>query len=190
MDKALRCLLVLGKVAALEEAVRCGRRVHKKVRWPVQFDYDATQLVWVAIIVLEVDRLDAGEWVLDLVASLFIVDVIRHGALVGRVENDQIHGILAHTRPLADTKRAASQVMDHCNLLGENGTDVKRSEGSRLTNFALAILFPGKRHAAMAIGHEATAKETSPEALARLHGLHSQISPHGLGYRIEIFAGL
>lgn len=42
----------------------------------------------------------------------------------------------------------------------------------------------------MAVRHQTAAQETCPEALARLHGLHSQVSAHGLWYRVEVFACL
>lgn len=42
----------------------------------------------------------------------------------------------------------------------------------------------------MTIRHQATAQETCPEALARFHGLHSQVCAHGLWYRVEVFACL
>lgn len=42
----------------------------------------------------------------------------------------------------------------------------------------------------MTVGHEAAAKETSAKTLARLHGLHSQVCPHGFGNRIEVLARL
>lgn len=59
-----------------------------------------------------------------------------------------------------------------------------------LTDFALATLFSAQEHTAMAIRHQTASQETCPEALARLHGLHSQVGAHGLWYRVEVFACL
>lgn len=42
----------------------------------------------------------------------------------------------------------------------------------------------------MAVRHQAASQESGPEALARLHGLHSQVCAHGLWYRVEVFACL
>lgn len=42
----------------------------------------------------------------------------------------------------------------------------------------------------MTIRHQAASQETCPEALPRLHGLHSQVGAHGLWYRVEVFACL
>lgn len=117
---ALRRLLILREVTTLEKAIRVWRRVHKEVRRSVQLDYDATQLVWVAVVVLEVNGFDGCEGILNFVTSLFIVDVVGHGTFVRRVENDEVHGVLAHTRPLADTERAAGQVVNHFDTLLAN----------------------------------------------------------------------
>lgn len=59
-----------------------------------------------------------------------------------------------------------------------------------LTNFALATLFSAKEHTAVTIWHQTTAQETCSEALARFHGLHSQVCAHRLWYRVEVFACL
>lgn len=113
VDHTMRRLLILSEVATLEKAVGIGGRVHEEVRGPVQLNDNAAKLVRVAVVVLQINRFNGRERVLDLVASLLIVDVVGHSALVGRVEDDEVHGVLAHTRPLANTEGAASQVVDH-----------------------------------------------------------------------------
>ena len=42
----------------------------------------------------------------------------------------------------------------------------------------------------MTVRHQTTSQETCSEALARFHGLHSQVGAHGLWYRVEVFACL
>lgn len=59
-----------------------------------------------------------------------------------------------------------------------------------LTNFTLATLLSAQEHTAVAVRHQTASQETCPEALARLHGLHSQVSAHRLWYRVEVFACL
>lgn len=113
MNETLRSLLVFGEIATLEEAICCGRRVHKKVGWPVQFDDNTANLVGVTFVVLQVDGLDIRKRILDLVPCLLVVDIVSHGALVRRVKDDQVHGVLAHTRPFANAEGAASQVVNH-----------------------------------------------------------------------------
>lgn len=118
MNHALRSLLVFGKVTTLEETICRGRRVHEEVGWSVQFNDYAADLVRVAFVVLQVDGLDVRKRILDLVPCLFVVDIVGHSALVRRVEDDEVHGVLAHTRPFADAERATCQVVDHCDSLG------------------------------------------------------------------------
>lgn len=113
VNHALRSLLVLSEVATLEEAIGRGRRVHEEVWWPVQLDDDATKLVRVALAVLEIDRLDVSEGVLDLVPGLLIVDVVGHRTLVRRVKDDQVHSVLTDPSPFANAERAAGQMVNH-----------------------------------------------------------------------------
>jgi hypothetical protein len=87
------------------------------VRRSVEFDHEAAKLVGVVFVVLQVDALDVCEGVLDLVACLLIVDVVGHGAFVGRVEHNQIHRVLSNTGPLANGEGAAGKMMDHCVML-------------------------------------------------------------------------
>jgi hypothetical protein len=77
-----------------------------------KLDRDAAQLI-AALNIVEVDVLDVRKRVLDLVSGLVVVDVVRHGALVGRVKDDQVHGVLANTHPPADGEGAAVQMVDH-----------------------------------------------------------------------------
>jgi hypothetical protein len=61
--------------------------------------------------------------------------------------------------------------------------------GPRLTNFALGALL-SEKHVAVAKGNKAGAtKITSAEALARLHGLHGEVSSHRLGNGVDVLAG-
>lgn len=53
------------------------------------------------------------KWVLDLISSLVVIDVVSHGTLVGGVEDDEIHCVLPDTRPLSDAEGAAGKVMNH-----------------------------------------------------------------------------
>lgn len=114
---ALRRLLILREVTTLEEAIRVWGRIHEEVWRSVELDDDATEFVWVAVIVFEVNGFDGREGILNFVASLLIVDVVGHGTFVRRVKNDEVHSVLAHTRPLANTERAAGQVVNHFHIL-------------------------------------------------------------------------
>ena len=104
-------LEVLGEVVDLDEGRR-GRRVHVEQRGMQKLDRDAAQLV-AALDIVEVDVLDVRERVLDLVTGLVVVDVVGHGALVGRVEDDQVHRVLADTHPPTDGEGAAVEMVDH-----------------------------------------------------------------------------
>lgn len=96
MRRYTRSLLIFSEVSTCEEAATGSRRVYEE-EWRVkQFNQDAAVL---ALRSIEEDALDVGERVLDLVPSLLGVDIIGHGALVGRIENNQIHGTLADPGP-------------------------------------------------------------------------------------------
>lgn len=113
VNVALSCLLILGEVTTLEESIRVGGRVHVEVGRSVQFNDDSTKFGAVTFRILEKDILDGAEVVLDLIASLIVVDIVSHGALFRRVEDDKVHRVLSHTRPLADAERSAGQVVNH-----------------------------------------------------------------------------
>ena len=108
----MRGLEVLGEVGALIETVGGGGRIHKEVWRSVELDDDAAS-ARVALVVIEENVFDVRKGVLNLVSRLLIVDVVGHCTLVRRIENNQIHGILCNTRPLANAERSAGQVMDH-----------------------------------------------------------------------------
>lgn len=114
----LRRLLVLGKVPTLVET-SCTGRVHEKIRGPIQL-HEKTPRSWshaVGIIrwigIFKGNVLDVGEWILDLVSGRVIVDIVGETGFVGRIEYDQIHGILSHPTPGADCKGFAGKVVNH-----------------------------------------------------------------------------
>ena len=78
VNHAMRRLLVLGEVSDVDEAARVGRRVHEEEGRCGELDDNAAP-VWVAVAVVKLDVLDVRERVLDLVASLVVVDVVGHG---------------------------------------------------------------------------------------------------------------
>lgn len=169
VDHAGGGLGVFGKVANLVEAAGGGGRVHEEVGGVVELDDDAAELGGVAFAVFEVDVLDVSKGVLDLVAGLVVVDVVGHGALVGGVEDDEVHGVLTDTRPLADAEGTAGQVVNE----DLAGTSLLAEE-----------------HVAVAKGDETGAAEiASAEAFARLHGLHGEIGAHGFGDGVNVLAG-
>lgn len=112
MHHDLRRLLILCEVSTLEKASR-PRRVHEEIRRPVELYNQATRLAHFCISMLEENVFDECKGVFDFVSGLVVVDIIGHACFVGRVEDDEVHGVLAHTRPLANTEGAASQVVDH-----------------------------------------------------------------------------
>ena len=75
--------------------------------------------------------------------------------------------------------------MDHCQLL-DMPAHCERSAVLQLTNFALSALLSADEHTTVAIGHQAAPEESCSESLPGLHGLHGQISAHGLWYRVKI----
>ena len=194
----LRSLLVFCEVADLNEAIRGGSRVHEEVWRTVELDNDAAELVRVTVRVLKEDVLDVRERVFDLVARLLVVDVVCHRTLVGRVKNDEVHRVLADSRPLADAQGAAGKMVNHCvyravrrRPRGDNSRMGRRGNQGRLTNFALGVLIPGEKHVAVAVRHETCASEESTsDALTRLHSLHGQVLSHGFGDGIDILASL
>ena len=115
----LRRLLLLREVPALVEATRAGR-VHEEVRRSVQFDDKTARTRWRAIGTwnvltrLQLYALDISEWKLDLVTSRIVVDVVGKASLVGRVEDDEVHGVLTHTTPGPNAQGTASEVVDDC----------------------------------------------------------------------------
>lgn len=113
VNHALAGLRVFSEVSNLKEAAGLRGRVHEEVRRAVQLNDNTTKLARVSFVVLEVDVLDVGEGVLDLVAGLLVIDVVGHGALIGGVEDDEVHHVLANSCPFTNAERAASQVVNH-----------------------------------------------------------------------------
>lgn len=113
MNKAMSSLEVFGEVAALKKAIGSGRGIHKEVRGSVQLNDNTAELVGIAFAVLEEDVFDVRERIFNLVSGLLIVDVVGHGALVRRIEDDEIHSVLPNSCPLSDAEGSASKMMDH-----------------------------------------------------------------------------
>jgi len=88
VNQASGSLKILGEIVHLIETLGIRTRVHEEMGWPVELDNDAAGFREVAFVILEVNALDVGEWVLNLVPSLLIVNIVGHGTLVRRVEND------------------------------------------------------------------------------------------------------
>lgn len=107
--------------------------------------------------------------VLDLVASLVIVDVVRHCALLGRVENDEVHGVLPNSGPSADAERATCEMMDQ--------------------DLALPVLVATEHHGS--IWHKTRASHIrATEAFARLHCLHGEVCAHRLWDGVNVLTSL
>lgn len=112
VDEASRSLEVFGEIVHLVETLSVGARVHEEVRRAVKLDHNTTRFSGVSLVVLEVDALDVGKWVLDLVPGLFVVDVVGHRTLIGRVEDDEIHHILTDTRPGANAQSTTGEMLN------------------------------------------------------------------------------
>lgn len=84
-----------------------------------QFDDESTRARRRAIGVgstltsLQLDAFDERERKFDLVSSRVVVDVVCDAGFVRRVEDDQIHCILANSAPCTDAEGTASEVVDH-----------------------------------------------------------------------------
>ena len=53
----------------------------------MEFDSQATGISCFCVSVFEIDALDEGERVLDLIAGRVVIDVVGHTSFIGRVEN-------------------------------------------------------------------------------------------------------
>ena len=101
------------------EATRTSR-VHKEVRWSIQFDEKSSRSrghsisFLYRIAVFERDVLDVCKRIFDLIAGAIIIDVICEAGLIWSVEHDEIHRILPNTAPRANAERLASEVMNDC----------------------------------------------------------------------------
>jgi len=74
-------LVVLSEVADLGKA-SCVRMIHQEVGRASKLNDDTADFVRVALVVVQVDVLDEGEGVLDLVSSLVVIDVVSDSALI------------------------------------------------------------------------------------------------------------
>lgn len=80
-------------------------------------------------------------------------------------------------------------MMNHCNLL-DMPAHAREAHGLELTNFALSTLLSADEHTTVAVGHQAASEESCSESFPGLHSLHSQVSAHGLWYRVKVLARL
>ncbi len=109
MDEHLRCLLIFGEITTLIEAAGAGR-IHEKVGRPVEFNDQAAgsrrdaAVARIGLSRLQTDAFDKGKGEFDLVACGIIIDVICDAGFVGRIKDDEIHGILSDATPTADTQ--------------------------------------------------------------------------------------
>ncbi len=201
MHQHARRLLVLGEVATLVKPTGAGR-VHEEVGRTHQLDDQAARagLAWLrrgrhAIARVEGDVADGREGILDLVASRIVVDVVGHDGLVGRVKDDEIHGVETNTTPGADAQRPASQMMDDW---WEVSPAFRMMYGNqsfcRLTDFAGVVGLRGEQHLrARAVRHRGgpgAHGQAPSQTLARLHGLVGQILAHRVGDGIAVLARL
>ena len=192
----LRSLLVFCKVPTLVKATGSGR-VHEEVRWSVQFNDQPTRPWWrtvgarSGIARFQLYALDVRERKFDLVAGRIIVDVVSDAGLVGRVEDDEIHGVLPNSSPSTDTQGAAGEVVDDYNTVSK--TDCGAKSRQLRTNFASSIGISIHHHAAATKWHHGSARSTQQlarEWSARLHGLHGQQLSHGFWNAVTIFSSL
>lgn len=108
-------MLIFSEITDLEEAASLANRVHEEERRLEELNRDSAHMV--AIAVVEVDVFDVGKGILDLVSFLIVIDVVGHRALVGGVKDDEIHSVLGHAHPLADSERLAVDMVNHCSEL-------------------------------------------------------------------------
>lgn len=108
-------MLILSEITDLEEAASLANRVHEEEGWLEKLDRDSAHMI--AITIVEVDVLDVRKGILDLVSFLIVVDVVGHRALVGGVKDDEIHSVLGHAHPLANSERLAVEMVNHCSVL-------------------------------------------------------------------------
>lgn len=117
MSQVLRGLLIGSEISSWVEPARVGR-IHEEVRWMIEMNYNLTLLLsWVLLAIggidgLQFDAADIREWVLNLVTSRVVVDVVGDALLLWRVEDNQIHAILTNTSPRANAERTAVEVVN------------------------------------------------------------------------------
>jgi len=83
MYHTLGGLQVLGEIGARKKPADRWGGIHHEIRGLIQFDNNATHLVGVVLVVLQPDVLDMRKGIFDLVTSLFVVNVVCHGTLIG-----------------------------------------------------------------------------------------------------------
>lgn len=81
MNHDLRGLLILCEITALEEPSRSGR-VHEEIWGAIELYNKTAWLSRFSITIFQVDVLNEGERILDLVSGLVVVDVVCHTGLV------------------------------------------------------------------------------------------------------------
>ena len=118
MNQALRGLLILSKVSTLVESTRV-RGIHEEIWRPVQLN-DKSSGLWRASVGggnsiggFQNDVFDIRERILDFVSSRVVIDVVGHAGLLGGVEDDQVHGTLAHTAPRPNAQRTTRKMASH-----------------------------------------------------------------------------
>lgn len=118
----LACLLLLGEITALVEASGVGG-IHVEEWRTVKFHHQTPRSrrsairPGIRVSGFQSDVLDVRERILDFVTSGIVVDIVGHAGLVGRVEDDQVHGILANAPPGTDREGAAGKMRNDCNRI-------------------------------------------------------------------------
>jgi len=176
MSQNVGCLLILCKVTALVETPGVGR-VHEEVGWSGQFNDEAAGSGWGSICIwsrvtsFQLNAFNVSEGKFDLVASRVVVDVVGDARFVGRVEDDQIHGVLTNTSPRTNAQRSTCEVLDD--------------------DFALSSRITIHHHATTPIlchWPTWTTEELSRERSAGFHGLHGKQLSQGLWEVVAIIA--
>lgn len=100
----VRCLLIFREITALIKATRSGR-VHEEVWRSSQLNNESPRSLSGAfsvacrVAILKCNVLDVREWILDLVTSRVVVDVVGDAAFLGRIEDYEVHGTLSNATP-------------------------------------------------------------------------------------------
>lgn len=164
VDHDAGCLLVFGEVAALVETARAGR-IHEEVWRPVELDDQAagprrkSAVVPIRLAGFQGDIFDESEGKFDLVAGRIVIDVVGQACFVGRIEDDQVHGILADAAPASDAEGPTGEVLN--DWAAQLVILVNRKAQSKITvshtNFARAVALTVHRHSRIAMLSHGTA---------------------------------
>jgi len=95
-------LLIFGEIATLKKAIRTVVGIHIEVGYTIEFHGQASWSCYSIhrLTILQGDVLDGREWELDLVASVFVVDIVCQTWLfANRVEDDKVHCVLSDPAP-------------------------------------------------------------------------------------------